>query len=86
MANIDDTLAERGKTHGNWWAQAATAQALKHIVISSDGWEGLTPSEREGLEMIMVKVSRILNGNPHEPDHWADISGYSTLVLKCLKG
>ena len=31
------------------------------------------------LTMIAGKIVRILNGNPHETDHWSDIIGYATL-------
>ncbi|MDY0487330.1 DUF6378 domain-containing protein, partial [Pasteurella multocida] len=31
------------------------------------------------LTMIATKIVRIVNGNPHEVDHWRDIVGYATL-------
>jgi hypothetical protein len=31
-----------------------------------------------------MKMSRILCGNPNEPDHWRDIAGYATLIENIL--
>jgi hypothetical protein len=44
----------------------------------------MTASQREALEMIAHKISRILAGDPHFADHWTDISGYARLVERQL--
>lgn len=75
-------IETRESSHGDYSKQAACARAIKDI-IDHDA-EGLTPAQRESLDMIAVKISRILNGNPNEPDHWLDISGYATLVHNLL--
>lgn len=75
---IKDTLAERGKVHGDFTDNAEISQAFKDIVHSHDG--KLTPVMREGIDMILGKVGRILSGNPAHKDHWHDIAGYATLV------
>lgn len=38
------------------------------------------------LEMIAHKVGRILAGNPHFEDHWADIAGYARLSADRNRG
>lgn len=81
---IQATLNERGKTHGDFGEQSMTAQTLKGNLRGHPGWQGLRDEQRESLEMIVHKVSRILNGNPDEPDHWRDIAGYATLVENIL--
>lgn len=68
---------ERGATHGDWLTQSATAQRLKTIVYEEG--QGLQPYQLEALDMICVKMSRILKGDAGEPDHWDDISGYAYL-------
>lgn len=71
---------ERGKTHGDWTKQSHLAQALKEIVRAN--WDrAMDASQREAIEMILVKISRISVGNPNEPDHWNDIMGYAKLGL-----
>ncbi len=82
--SIDALLAERGSTHGEFGEQSAVSQALKEIMRASPGWKRLTPAQRESLEMQAHKISRILAGDPHHPDHWADIQGYARLVEKWL--
>lgn len=71
-------VTERGKTHGDWMRQAVIAQELKRVIADWDT-AGIKPQQREALEMIAVKMSRILSGNPNEPDHWDDIAGYAVL-------
>jgi hypothetical protein len=36
--------------------------------------------QRESLDMIACKASRILNGDPNHLDSWVDIAGYATIV------
>ena len=77
--HVDATLSERRGTHGEFAENARIAQALKDVMRDADGWERLTPSEREALEMIVHKVGRVLAGDPHYADHWHDIAGYARL-------
>ena len=83
--NLNDVLIERGSTHGNWKFQSAFSQQLKDAVHHAAGYGRLSDSARESIDMICVKISRIVSGNPNEPDHWKDIAGYATLVLKELE-
>lgn len=78
---IDRILSERERTHGDWVLQSAFSQKLKHLVTSA---EGLNASQKEALEMICVKISRICNGNANDPDHWKDIAGYATLAARAI--
>jgi hypothetical protein len=36
--------------------------------------------------MILMKLARVIAGNPNEPDHWRDIAGYAELVVRSLEG
>ena len=83
MTNINETLAERQKTHGEFKSHAEISQKLKMVLRERGG--GLSDMQREGLDMILHKVARILNGNPNHKDHWDDISGYATLVSRSLE-
>lgn len=79
-------IREREGSHGDYVAQSAYAQSLKDLFRASPGWSRTPIPARESLDMIAVKISRILNGNAHEPDHWLDISGYSMLTHGVLTG
>lgn len=70
---------ERGKTHGDWETQSQYCQSLKAVCHGSVNWPVMTDSQHDALEMIMVKVSRILAGDPNEKDHYRDIAGYAHL-------
>jgi hypothetical protein len=77
-------IEEREATHGDYRSQAFFAQRVKEEMHGQGGWAKLTAPQKETLEMIAVKMSRILHGNPNEPDHWRDISGYATLITNLL--
>ena len=46
----------------------------------------LEPDQREALEMLALKIARILNGDPNYADSWHDVAGYATLVADRLQG
>jgi len=85
MDAISETLQARGKEYGPFIAQAAIAQTLKRAVRACPNWPKLKSDQREAIDHIMIKLSRILNGNPDHVDSWHDISGYSKLVEDRLR-
>jgi hypothetical protein len=81
MTDINELLAERGKTHGDYMVHAEISQQFKELMRSfGEGWGRCNTAQREALEMIAHKIGRILAGNPHFKDHWDDIAGYAKLV------
>lgn len=85
MSDIAETLSERGARYGDFAAQAAIAQTLKKVMRANGRWGELKPDQREALDHIAVKVSRILNGDPNYHDSWHDIEGYAKLIADRLK-
>ena len=85
--NIDEILAERGKTHGDFKDHAKTAQKLKFTLREQNkDWQvDFSHTQQEALEMICHKIARIVAGNPNFVDHWRDIAGYATLVANELE-
>ena len=75
-----DLLNEREKTHGDYKLTASVAQKIKAMVRNSPSYPDMTLAQHESLDMIAVKLARIMCGNPHEPDHWRDIAGYALLA------
>lgn len=73
----EQILNERQSTHGNFEQCAYLSQSIKNIIVSAD--KGLAPQQREALEMIALKMARILNGGQNHTDSWQDIAGYATL-------
>lgn len=83
---IDNTVTQRGERYGLFADGAVIMQDLKTVMRATPGWERLTPSQREALEMIQHKIGRVLNGDPTYDDSWRDIAGYATLILNELNG
>jgi hypothetical protein len=83
--SLEKILADRNKTHGNWDDQAACAQALKKIASEHTNHLEKPAFMQEALDMIRHKESRIEIGDMWEPEHWVDISGYATCVVRILK-
>ena len=85
---VEGVLDARGQDYGKFRDSAALMQGIKRLladhaakhdkVFADDQWEA--------LEMIVHKISRIVNGNPDKVDHWVDIAGYATLVADRLEG
>lgn len=83
---IDAIITERGSRYGKFKDGAEIMQELKTVMREVDGWNNLTPSQRESLDMIQHKIGRILNGDPTYDDSWKDIAGYATLIVNELNG
>lgn len=73
-------IEDRNNTHGDYEVQAALSQKQKDLLRSAPGWDALSAEQKETLDMVCVKMSRVLCGNANEPDHWLDMMGYVKLV------
>ncbi len=82
--NTTEILIQRERTHGSFRDVAKTAQALKDVIHAQQEDE-LSDVQSEALDLIATKIARIVRGNPNEPDHWKDISGYASLVVASLE-
>ena len=80
LEGVDATLAERGNRYGEFRDHARLCQLIKNIVSATIGWEAMTCVERQALEVIIDKIARMCNGDPHYVDNWHDIQGYAKLV------
>jgi len=81
---IDQVLESRKSTYGDFATQAEMAQKMKNTLHASDKWVTLSDMQRETVEMILHKISIIVNGDPNYKDSWTDIIGYAKLVEKTL--
>jgi hypothetical protein len=82
--SIEDTLEQRDEVYGNFEDQAMITMRLKAVIRALIKWERLACDQQEALEMICVKMARIMNGDPNYVDNWHDIAGYATLVAARL--
>ena len=88
MTNVNKTLNERGGRYGKFIDNATIAQDLKSYVRSCGSWDTLDPDQREAIDNICIKMSRILSTGTDKTylDNWVDIAGYATLVADRLDG
>lgn len=59
---------------------ADMAQGFKELMRMPPGWEKLSGSQKEALDMFATDISRILNGEPNARSHWSSIEGYAKIV------
>lgn len=85
MTDIREILKERGNNYGEFPGHALLAQQLKQSVSSHKGYEALSFTMKEALDMVCHKMARIVNGNPYYLDSWVDIIGYVQLVIDEIK-
>lgn len=83
-AGLNEILAERGKTHGDY---IMVAKVFKDLI---DAWtwgpSELSSEQFTSLQMISMKMARIVCGDPSVRDHWDDIAGYAKLAAdRCTK-
>jgi len=87
--SVEDVLKERGTRYGAFINQAGIAQGLHQVIEFGMQVTGKTRfdfyvDELEAINMIVNKLARIINGDPHYSDSWRDIAGYATLVADRL--
>lgn len=74
-------LTERGNRYGRFEDNADISQLFKQVLRQTDNWHQLSVSQREALDQICCKISRIFSGDVDYVDNWADIAGYATLAV-----
>lgn len=79
---IDDLLAARARTHGDFEQVAAVAQGFKALMHGAPNWPRLSSARREALEQHAAKLARFLCGDPDHADHLDDSIGYLTLMTR----
>ncbi len=86
-SKVEDILAQRQTTHGDFTDNSRVMQRLKDVVHEHGvGWSSLDDVKKESIHMILHKIGRIVTGNPEVQDHWDDIAGYAKLASdRCKK-
>lgn len=87
-SEVDSILDARETQYGSFMQSANIAVRLKGIMHNAIAQQDLhlMPDQLLALDMIAVKISRILSGNPSHRDSWIDIAGYAQLVADRLGG
>ena len=85
MTKTNEILQTREITHGDFEIKAMWIQEIMENITGLYVWEDMAADQREAIHMILVKLSRILYGDPNFKDHWDDIAGYAELISETLK-
>ena len=82
MTQVQAIIKQRGDAYGDYATQAEIARTFKREIEKRT--DKMTPTQREALDMIAVKISRLVNGDPSHRDSWVDIVGYAILAISEL--
>ncbi len=83
---MSDLLNERQKTHGSYAGNCHISRQIKEVIRQMrESHDNLPSVQAEALDMIAVKIGRIMSGDPNFKDHWDDIAGYATLASRACK-
>lgn len=86
---IKTILKDRQKQHGNYKDRADLTIDLQNTIDTYRHYhridDHLPSYQLDALRMICVKMARIVNGDNNYADHWADIAGYSQLVIDVIQ-
>ncbi|QLB18697.1 DUF6378 domain-containing protein [Mannheimia granulomatis] len=77
MKTTQDILDEREQQHGSYDSFAKIYGGLRKV--SDQHAEKLTWQKQTVVEMVLLKLARILNNGANHQDNWQDIAGYATL-------
>jgi hypothetical protein len=80
VTEVSETLNDRELKYGAFGDLADATQAFKAVARQAPSWAKMTSIQRESTDMILLKLSRVLYGDPLHFDSWHDIAGYATLA------
>lgn len=86
--DLEAVLTQRGTDYGDFREQAVLARALKNLAAPAydtleqrpDIASSTMDTIEEGMDMILHKIARLLNGDITHLDSWDDIAGYATIT------
>lgn len=80
--DVVQLTSERQQTHGDFRSNARISQLIKSCFRACEHWQHLDDTEKEAMDMIALKFSRVLSGKSLERQHWEDVEGYARLVVR----
>lgn len=78
--NINETIATREADYGGFANNSVISQRLKEVLRGGKNYNQLSPQQKEALEMIFHKISRLVSGDTKDKDTLHDIVGYAKLL------
>jgi hypothetical protein len=81
---LQDILDKRGSVYGDFRRNGDVSQALKDVMHGTENWKYMSNAQREALDMVALKISRILTGDPRYIDNWVDGAGYMQRIAQII--
>jgi len=78
-----DVIKERGKIYGDFKDIANISQKIKAMYYLHSNESD--PVINEGIDMIIHKLTRIINGGSKYIDNFRDLSAYAQLIIDYLE-
>jgi hypothetical protein len=82
---LKEVLVARGSKYGPFISNAVVSQELKTTFRSTPNWNDLSLDVKEMLDVMALKISRILTGDPEYDDNYVDIAGYAQIVVDRIR-
>lgn len=83
--HLTTLLSARESRYGSFDDNAEVSQELKSAIRYGTRYGACYSDQKEALDMIAAKISRIVTGDPDYIDNWDDIAGYAKLVADRLR-
>lgn len=84
LSEIENILQERDGAYGDFDVVAYRSQRIQFHMRLHDTTKKYTETQREALQMIASKLSRIATGDANHRDSWIDIAGYAQLAADSI--
>jgi len=86
VSTVEQITAARGPVYGPFLHNAIVAQNIKAAFQSAPPRPDRLPADvQEALDLIALKISRIVTGDPEYLDNWDDIGGYAKIVADRIR-
>lgn len=82
MNEVDKILSEREHVYGSFDDVSRMYTNLVTLVDEADSILGC--KVKCSIDMILMKIARIVSGDQYYRDNWSDIAGYAMLVVKSI--
>lgn len=82
MNEVGNILSERESVYGSFEDVSRMYTNLVTIVDEADAI--LDCKVKCSIDMILMKIARIVSGDQYYRDSWADIAGYAMLVVNSI--
>lgn len=85
MADINETVKQRGSRYGKFEDNARITQSLMRVLETAPNYDKLEDMHKECFHMICHKMARAVCGDPSYDDNPRDIAGYATGLTNYLE-